>query len=118
MYDKPVKYEVRDDKRDDKDATAKIMIKEGRFVGFSFSFGVVKMHEPNENDKLKVDFTYKIHEVPEDYDPNDILTNSQEFSDEFEEKEQKEFEKTMSDILYDIIANQKIETLKNGNNDT
>ena len=118
MYSKPVKYEIRDDKLGEKDNTAKIMILEGRFVGFSFSFGVVKMHEPNENDKLKVDFTYKIHEVPDDYDPNDILTNSQEFSDEFEEQEQKEFEKTMSNILYDIIANQKIEKIKNGNNDT
>jgi len=118
MYDKPVKYEVRDDKRDEKDATAKIMIKEGRFVGFSFSFGIVKMHEPTENDKLKIDFTYKVHEVPEDYDMQDLLNPNEGFKDKFEEQEQKEFEKTMSDILYDIIANQKIETLKNGNNDT
>ena len=118
MYDKPVKYEIIDDKNHPKDATAKIMIKEGKFVGFSFSFGVVKMHEPSENDKLKIDFTYKVHEVPTDYDMGDLLTPEENFKDKFEEQEQKDFEKTMSDILYDIIANQKIETIKNGNNDT
>ena len=100
-----VKYEIQGDDSD-KTPTARIKILEGKFENFIFNFGVVKMNKPENDDEARCEFTYDIFSVPQDY-PEGNLKSKNESSEK--DEEQIMFEKTISDILYDIIVNQKIE---------
>ena len=100
-----VKYEIQADEND-KTNTARIKILEGRFENFIFNFGVVKMNKPENDEEARCEFTYDLFSVPEDYPDSNLKNNDGKAE---KDEEQIMFEKTISDILYDIIVNQKIE---------
>lgn len=84
------KYKVLEQK--DEDSTATILITEGKFEGFAYNYGVVKVREDEETDQAFLSYDYNLLEAPESY----------EIVDEFKDKE--EFEQLIGDILVDVIA--------------
>lgn len=83
--------------------TSRVMIEEGPFESFVYSYGVVSIGEVGDNDGATLKFDYTLLQAPTDYDVSD------------EQRAQIDFETLIGDILVDIIANKEGTTEENLN---
>ena len=77
---------LRPHKTLEKNGVAALQLTEGEFSGIIFSYGRVSFDEYYENNKLKVNFDYEIH------DDNNLVFDKQEF------------EKELGDFLMELIV--------------
>lgn len=89
---KPVSYVVLENKTEED--LAPVMITSGRFDGFVFTFGTVKIDEMESEEGARLQYTYDIVQVPEDHDVQD------------DESDRIEFETTIGDILVSILEEE------------
>lgn len=102
-----VNYQIHDQKTEN--GTASIAVTDGKFKGFVYRYGVIKIGEEEDSEgNLPLYFEYTLEEAPSTYQPVD------------EEAEKIEFEQIVGNILYDIMVNQagKVGVNVNRNNDS
>jgi len=96
------RYEVIFDPKQD---TALIRITDGKFINFIYQYKDVSINDLDENDELKLKFSYELQAAPESY------------TYENEDADKKEFEHVLGNILYDIIVNSdKVKEISGINN--
>lgn len=82
------------------DSTADIMIAEGKFEGFVYNYGTIRVNE-DEHGQGVMSYEYELKSAPDGF----VMQN--------EEAEKKEFETLIGDILVDIIEQQMENELGN-----
>jgi len=87
------------------ESTAEVMITEGKFEGFVYTYGVIKVNE-DETGQGILSYNYELKSAPEDF----VIVD--------EEAEQKEFEILIGDILVDIVMQQTENDIVHRNSDT
>jgi len=85
------KYEILE--QPDEKSTARVLITEGKFEAFCYSYGTISISEAEDDTGDGVlTFQYDLIEAPEDYQVED------------EDAEKIEFETLVGDILVDIVT--------------
>lgn len=98
-----IKYTVLD--QTTSDTNADVMITEGKFEGFVYNYGVLKVSEDEEGQGI-LSYNYELKSAPEEY----VMVD--------EEAEKKEFETLIGDILVDIIMQEMENDIVNRNSDS